>query len=952
MAQHLLSLPPNLVDKFHTLTDSDPKEWFATSDPVGRKLGSGGGTVWLLEAAWQAEAPELTFEQWLAREQRILLHAGGQSRRLPAYAPAGKVLTPVPVFRWKRGQCIDQTLLSLQMPLYRQIMAAAPKCLRTLIASGDVFIRTTQALDAIPEADVVCYGLWVDPTLAKNHGVFMMNRQQPQQLDYMLQKPSTDTLADLTATHFFLMDIGVWLLSDRAVELLRARSLQADGSVGEYDLYGTFGCCMGQNPSQHDAELAQLSVAILPLSGGEFYHYGTSSELISSTTAIQNLIKDQRFIIQREVKQQPSVFTQNACVEQNVGHLQQLWIENSHTPTTWQLSTHHIITGVPHNAWSLHLTEGQCVDVVPIGSDSYAARPYGMYDAFRGRTDDANTLYLGQPITTWLAARQLTPEDIAPTADLQAAALFPVTTDIALLGRLLAWMLAAQPELLSDADTLRQTYLTLPRLSADALSDQANLTRLEAQRSAYRSANLTQLAQHHATSIFYQSDLKHMAELYVKGNLTLPDPLPANTPLMTTLHDAMFRSEVLRDRGQDGSAESDKAFATLAEGLTAPLMNSRQSPRLDVCSDQIVWGRCPVRIDLAGGWSDTPPYSLTTGGNVVNMGILLNGQPPLQVYIKPAQEHHIICRSIDLGATEVITTYDELAAFNKIGSPFSIPKAALALAGFLPQFSHTPYATLTEQLAAFGSGIEITLLSAIPAGSGLGTSSILAATVLGALSDFCALAWDRIEIGNRTLVLEQLLTTGGGWQDQYGGILPGVKLLQSSPGFDQTPLVRWLPDTLFAHPDYAPCHLLYYTGITRTAKHILAEIVRGMFLNSHTHLELLDAIKQHALTMHDALQRGNFEQYGRLIAHTWQQKQRLDAGTAPVAIQQLTAKIHDLCLGYKLPGAGGGGYLYMVAKDAQAAQRIRQILTEQALSPTARFVDLSLSHEGLQVSRS
>ena len=54
------------------------------------------------------------------------------------------------------------------------------------------------------------------------------------------------------------------------------------------------------------------------------------------------------------------------------------------------------------------------------------------------------------------------------------------------------------------------------------------------------------------------------------------------------------------------------------------------------------------------------------------------------------------------------------------------------------------------QLEAFGSGLEITVVAAIPAGSGLGTSSILAATVLGAISDFCGLAWDKNEIGNRT----------------------------------------------------------------------------------------------------------------------------------------------------------------------------------------------------------
>ena len=69
-----------------------------------------------------AEAPDAAFADWLGREKRLLLHAGGQSRRLPAYAASGKSLTPIPVFRWARGQRIDQTLLDLQVPLYEKML--------------------------------------------------------------------------------------------------------------------------------------------------------------------------------------------------------------------------------------------------------------------------------------------------------------------------------------------------------------------------------------------------------------------------------------------------------------------------------------------------------------------------------------------------------------------------------------------------------------------------------------------------------------------------------------------------------------------------------------------------------------------------------------------------------------------------------------------------------------
>ena len=106
------------------------------------------------------------------------------------------------------------------------------------------------------------------------------------------------------------------------------------------------------------------------------------------------------------------------------------------------------------------------------------------------------------------------------------------------------------------------------------------------------------------------------------------------------------------------------------------------------------------------------------------------------------------------------------------------------------------------------------------------------------------------------------------------------------------------------------------------------------------------------MNMYEALQRQDFQQMGQLVRLTWEQNQLLDSGTNPEAVRRQTALIDDLCLGYKLPGAGGGGYLYMVAKDPEAAARIRKILMENRLNDNARFVDMSLSATGLQISRS
>ncbi len=922
----LLSLPPNLVDCFHDITGLSREEWFCTNDPVGAKLGSGGGTTWLMQEYEKSEYYDNQSTEGKP-EKRLILHAGGQSRRLPAYAPSGKILTPIPVFRWERGQRLSQDLLSLQVPLYEKIMSAAPEGLRTMIVSGDVYIRATQPIGEIPDADVVCYGLWLGPEIACDHGIFVSSHEKPGILKCMMQKPSVQTLTHLLENHYYLTDIGIWLLSDKAMQVLRNKSLNADGSIKEYDLYSEFGCGLGTDPTTPDDEVSQLSVAILPLPGGEFYHYGTTHEILSSTLAVQNIVNDQREIMHHSRRPHPSMFVQNSEMKIKLTDKNQnIWIENSWIGEKWSLTRDNVITGVPENDWEISLLPGQCVDIVPIGEKGYAVRTYGFNDKFAGK--------------------------------LQFTPLFPVVENLDELHHVLRQMLEAMKTADESqyADKVSpKDYSDEQKRSAEQISSQANLRRLTAQRNRFRALNWPALAENHRHSVFFQTDLGDAALDFAANNIAIPQPISEDNPLLTRVHDNMFRAEVKRLRGEDDTAEAQEAFRLLRQGLTETVkaeIENQKSPRMSVYGDQIVWGRSPVRIDIAGGWTDTPPYCLMEGGNVINLAIELNGQPPLQAYVKPCKEHHIILRSIDLGASEVVKTYEELADFYHVGSPFSIPKAALVLAGFQPGFCIEKFESLEKQLEAFGCGIELTMLSAIPAGSGLGTSSILASTVLGALNDFCGLAWDKQEIGRRTLVLEQLLTTGGGWQDQFGGLLQGIKLLQTKRGFDQSPTVHWLPSELYTQPEYRQCHLLYYTGITRTAKTLLAEIVRRMFLNNHDEIALLRDMKEHTLNLYETIQRNDFVGLGKAIRKTWAQNQAIDGGTNPAGVKAISDMVDDLCLGYKLPGAGGGGYLYMVAKDPDAAARIRQILNANPQNANARFVEMTLSEQGLQVSRS
>lgn len=938
----LLSLPPNLVETFHSL---DPRyagsDWFCTSDPAGCRLGSGAGTAWLLDRRAESAGSDNS------DGKRIIIHAGGQSRRLPAYATVGKVLTPLPVLRWAVGQRIDTDLLSMQLPLYEKIMALTSDRQNTLIASGDVCLRTEAELRSVPDADVVCYGLWADPKLASHHGVFLSRRESPDKLDFMLQKPSPETLRNLSSTHYSMMDIGLWVLSDRAVELLCRRSHSADGSYRFYDLYSQFGCALGANPGIDDPEIAALTTAIVPLPAGEFYHFGTTRELLTSTLALQNKVIDQRQIIQNWSKPSPAMFVQNCLMRRRLNaDNDYIWVENSCVGARWTVTRRNVVTGVPVNDWTLALPEGLCLDIQPVGDEAYAVRPYGFDDPMRGDTGSPDTLFCGMPLSQWLADRGIT---LPAGTDIQSAPLFPLVTGTESMGLVARWMIS-EPGLAEG----REIWLAAERISADDISARASLPRLYEQRRSFLHDDIGLLADNWRKSVFYQVDLRDMAAKISDLRLDAPAPLPADASPFKRMRNSMLRAVVTRGRNEAAAADKAEAqaFTLLRDDILSTLDNSRSMPHLDVYPDQIVWGRSPVRIDLAGGWTDTPPYSLLRGGNVVNMAVELNGQPPLQVFIKPCPERHIILRSIDLGALERIETYEQLTDYRRIGSPFSIPKAALALAGFAPGFSPVAYESLDRQLDDFGSGLELTMLAAVPAGSGLGTSSILAATVLSALSDFCALAWDTSEICNRVLALEQLLTTCGGWQDQYGGVLPGLKLLQTESGTAQQPRVNWLPDAIFTDPAYAPCHMLYYTGITRTAKSILGEIVRNMFLNESGTLRLLDEMRSHALDMAQAIQRRDFSAYAALLSRTWTQNQLLDSGTNPPSVQSIIDTVEPMLAACKLPGAGGGGFLYLLAKDPDDAARIRHTLTQRPVNPGARFVDLTVSTTGLQISRS
>lgn len=959
--EELVTVPPRMAQQFKELEDGGAA--FAISDPPGAKLGSGGGTAHLLWQGWKASGQK-SFAGWLTDSPKLVIHAGGQSRRLPAYAPVGKLFMPIPVFRWAQGQRLDQALLDVQLPGYRNIIEHAPQNFVTMVASGDVLLRFGKELPVFPEVDVLGLGMWVTPEVAKNFGVFFCERRNPGELAFFMQKPPPSQTRELSGDYFSLIDTGMWLLSKRAVEVLLKKCGWnpksegfADGKVRSYELYGEFGLALGTKPRRPDSEVSGLTCAVIPLPESEFYHLGTSRQMIEAVAALQHLELDETKLGLMGAKRHPDQYLQNSRFQFPLRHEENhtLWVENSSIPATWKLAHDHVLTGVPDNEWDLALEPGVCLDFVPIGENEWCVRFYHIDDSFAGEIGEVTTKLLGRPAPNWFFGRGISREEAGiQNTDIQEIPLFPVLKTEELEPRFIEWLFSAQP--VKSPEFAARWTKGLLRLSATELQKESNLTRLYAQRERNRRECLVPMLRNYRWSVFFKLDLEHTAKLFAASSLELPPAPPPSDSVdgMIRVRDEMFRAAVLRHRHLRGETEHERAaFALLRDMIVREAQLLPAEPKRRLLDDQIVWGRSPVRLDLAGGWTDTPPYCLEHGGRVLNLAVDLNGQPPIQVFAKLSEKLELVLRSIDLGVEQRVRSYAELESFAEPGSEFALAKAACALAGFLPRFHVTGgYPTLEAQLRAFGGGIEISMLSAVPKGSGLGTSSILAATLLATLSDACGLGWDKEVLFKRTLALEQLLTTGGGWQDQAGGLYRGVKLLETGKGIDQRLTLRWCPEHLFDSDHANKTILLYYTGLTRLAKNILHEIVRGIFLNSPSHLQIVEEIGANASAAFHAIQRSDRTGLVESVRKSWELNQRLDSGTNPPEVQAILSDVSDYLEATKLLGAGGGGYLLMFAKDEEAAAHLRKKLAENPPNERARFVAMSLSDTGLQLTRS
>ena len=330
----------------------------------------------------------------------------------------------------------------------------------------------------------------------------------------------------------------------------------------------------------------------------------------------------------------------------------------------------------------------------------------------------------------------------------------------------------------------------------------------------------------------------------------------------------------------------------------------------------------PVRVNFGGGWSDTPPYCNEHGGTVLNAAISLNGTLPIVVEVKRIQKPVVVLASTDLGAEADFTDMADLQNCNDPFDTFALHKAALIACGIIPR---TGDYTLEQLLEKVGGGLYLsTAVRGIPKGSGLGTSSMLAAACVKGIFEFIGKEISENELYSRVLCMEQIMSTGGGWQDQVGGLTPGVKLVHTTPGIKQNILVDHIVIPEEAKAELQERFALIYTGQRRLARNLLREIVGAYIGSKKNSLEVLYEIQKSAILMKFELEKGNVDAFAKLLNEHWELSKRLDRGCTNTCIDQIFLSVEDMLDAKMICGAGGGGFLQVILKKGYTKEDLKE----------------------------
>ncbi len=1022
------------------------------ADLEGKRIGSGGSTLLCLMEVLSREIDRggLDARDWetlqavLAQRRVLIIHAGGDSRRLPAYGPCGKIFVPVP---GESDSALGSTLFDRQLPIFMGLPASLRGQGQVVVTSGDALILFESGEMPPVAQGITALGCLASPEAASKHGVFCANEQG--QVRVYLQKPKVAEQISKGAVNRFgqsVLDIGVMSFdAASAVALLKAFEVEplAAAEAGKkdsmrfgwsapmrelilnsgLDWYREICCALGSEvtvdhhlasvrdsgskwPKEKLAALfkplARLPFHLRQIPQCQFLHFGTTRQLISSG---QDLTQFDRGVS----RPGDNLLINHHCVNGGVITGGNSWLEACRVAAPLTLGGGNVLVGVDVDQ-PLSLPAGACVDVIAgknnRGDAVHFCRLYHSADTFKDTTAKGGTI-AGRPLLEWLAMAGLTPAQVWDASipenqrSLWDARVFPAQSGKSDYHQWL-WMLDPaqatpnQKQALAAADRYSVAEMALladqeafyqRRSQHRAEEIRHALKRLFRRDSGFSARELAFVLEHSEDRAAWLADLLGDAHFQMNGGAgagmgvficcrilhsmasaimvmaetrsgepRVVDVVPGLTGAITPALAEWLASLGLKISDTILASEwtkkvTDCAFEQISRTILISSLSRVEHPRNALRGGETVWGRAPARLELGGGWTDTPPYTLEYGGSVINTAVNLNGQPPIHCYGRVIQEPVIRLFSIEAGLHVQIDQLKDLLDYRNPRDIFGLVKAALAISGFSPEMADWPAnVTLRQMLEEFGGGIELTTLTGIPTGSGLGTSSIVGTVLVGVINRMLGRPLSQRELFHNVLRLEQALTTGGGWQDQIGGGVGGSKLTTTLAGLFPDPNIHYVPDDVIDPRLNGGSTLLYYTGITRLAKNILRQIVGDYLDRNRATMSCLAQEHQVSRNLMEAMSRKDSEAFGRYVDEAWRLQKQLCSEVTNPSIEHLLAMIRPHIHGARILGAGSGGFMLMICKTPKDAAAIREKLLREPLNERSRFFDFAVNDKGLEVT--
>lgn len=944
-------------------------------DPPGadRRIGSGGATLRALSAvvdattsdAWCAAGPAPHLP--VAPHSRILLiHSGGDSRRLPHCSATGKLFGRVPreLPDGRASTVFDEFLISLS-----GLAPSLPP--GVLIASGDVLLVFDHLQLTFRRGGVIGVAAAAPAEIAAQHGVYASGRDGSHRVVAYLHKPDAAALARwvdaTTATdHTVQIDTGLVWLDQPTMAKVAGLAEKLPRVEHSLNLYGDLLVPLAESTARDSyltdpgdealtpevqaarqiiwAQLRGTPFTVERLQPAAFIHFRTSAEywrMVAGDPALAALCgwnldggaDGQPVRINAHVAQDDILRPVPPAAAPTL-------IVDSRLAGPAALARAGIIANVETNE-PLVLAAGLVLHQLPVAG-GYVSRLYGLHDDPKQPLDAPAATFLNQPWAAWLAgdaelSAALWPDLAAAERTLWNARLYPVCAE---REHSLALALPLQDRAAAPAGW-RAAWLAAPRLSLAESFRQADGERILAETAAIEDFVA---AQRFCAAIRAEQPANQARALLgalpdavarranqagqafagadpilqLRGFSAVDAAVVASTTVASTT--------VASTTGDPGW--EDRAFATLAElvaGATLRLAGARETAPRAAFTPASVRAHAAARIDFGGGWTDTPPYSIERGGTVLNAAVTLRGRHPILAEAATLAEPKLILDSRDIEATIAPATVGEVLAYANPADPFALLKAALVLRGVVSA-EDDPARPLRDLFGHLGVGLRLGTQTFIPRGSGLGTSSIMAGAVLAALAHWRGDDLPEARLFDEVLCLEQMLTTGGGWQDQVGGLTGGVKLVTSGPGLPQA--IRVTPVALSPRTsaELGERLLLVYTGQQRLAKNLLRNVMIRWMLRDPEMVWIQAEIARLALAMRDALLADDLDTFGALLSEHWALNKRMDPGCTNPFIDDLFDVLAPYINGGKLAGAGGGGYAMVIARSVQDAAALADTL--------------------------